>query len=71
MCARSPESQSHPGLHQNKHDQQVEGGDFPPLLCSPETSPRVMSSALGPQRKKDMDLLRAGPEEAHQGDRAL
>ena len=37
MCVCSPESQPYPGLHQKKCDQQVEGGDSPPLLCSHET----------------------------------
>ncbi|GAB0181926.1 cAMP-dependent protein kinase inhibitor alpha [Grus japonensis] len=32
MCTHSPESQPCPGLHQKKCDQQVEGGDSPPLL---------------------------------------
>jgi len=32
MCARSPEDQPYPGLHQEKSSQQVEGGDSVPLL---------------------------------------
>ena len=48
MCARSPESQPYPGLHQKKHNQQVEGEDSAPLLCSPETPPGGLCSALGP-----------------------
>ncbi|KAK4825537.1 hypothetical protein QYF61_000114 [Mycteria americana] len=48
MCARSPEGQPYPGLHQKKHGQQVEGGDSAPLLCSGETSPGVLRPALEP-----------------------
>ncbi|KAK4826905.1 hypothetical protein QYF61_012497 [Mycteria americana] len=56
-CARSPEGQLYPGLHQKKRGQQVEGGDSAPLLCSDETSPGVLRPALEPQHKKDMELL--------------
>ncbi|PKU35600.1 proteinase-activated receptor 2 [Limosa lapponica baueri] len=61
ICTRSPEGQPYPGLHQKKHGQQVEGGDFAPLLCSGETSPRVLHPAVEPLQsfhvRKDMDLL--------------
>jgi len=57
MCACSPEGQLHPGLHQAKRGQQGEGGGSAPLLRSPETPPGVLRPALGPQHKKDMDVL--------------
>ena len=57
MCTHSPKSQLYPGLHPEKCDQQVEGGNSPPLLHSGESPPGVLCPALGPQRKKDVDLL--------------
>jgi len=57
MCACSPESQSYSGLHQKQCGQQVEGGGSPPLLSCCEVPHVVLHPALGPQHKKDMDLL--------------
>jgi len=44
----SSESKSYPGLHQKKHNQEVEGRDSAPLLRSGETSPGVLCPALEP-----------------------
>lgn len=38
MFTGSPESQLHPGLHENKHDKQAKGGDSAFQLCSRESS---------------------------------
>ena len=42
MCFHRPESQLYPGLNQKQCGQQGEGGDPDPLLCTGETSPRVL-----------------------------
>ena len=44
MCPQSPEGQQYSGLHQKKHGLQIEGGDPAPLLCTSETSSRVLHS---------------------------
>jgi len=44
-------------MHQKQHGQQVKGGDSAPLLRSGEIPPGVLCPALGPQHRKDMDLL--------------
>jgi len=56
MCTRSPEGQMYPGLRQEKSGQQVGRGDSATLLCSGETSPEVLCSALEPSAQEDMEL---------------
>lgn len=53
----SPESQLYPGLHQNKHIQQIKGGDPAPLPCTVETSHGVPRP----------DVKRHGPAGEHRG----
>jgi len=63
MWARSPEFQLHSRLHQQKHGQQLKGGDSAPLLCSGVTSPGVPHPALEPPTQEGYGAVGAGPEE--------
>ena len=64
MCAHSPEGQLYPGLHQEKRDQQVKGGDSASLLCSDENLPR----ALEPPAQETHGPVGQGPEKGHKND---
>jgi len=55
MCAPSPGGQPCPGLHQEKRDKQVKGGDSAPLLCSgvnPPGSPVFRPQALSTEKTR-------------------
>ena len=47
VYACSPGDKLYPGLHQEKSDQQVEGGGSALLLCTHETPPGVLSHFWG------------------------
>ena len=57
MCSCSPSGQPYPEWHQEKCDQQVEGGDSAPLLCCDETPLEYYVQFRSPQHKKDMEVL--------------
>jgi len=64
MSARNPEGQPYPGLHQEKHGQQVKRCHSAPLLCSRETPAGVLHPALEPSAQERHGAVGAGPEEA-------
>jgi len=46
----------------------VERGDSAPLLCSGETSPGVLHSALEPSAQEGHGTVGAGPKEGYKND---
>jgi len=68
MCSCSPESQTYPGLHQQKRGQQVERGDSAPLFCSGETPPGDLHPALEPSAQEGHGPVGVSPEEGHKND---
>ncbi|GAB0190298.1 hypothetical protein GRJ2_001495100 [Grus japonensis] len=47
MCPCGQEGQWYPGVHEEEHGQQVEGGYPPPLLCPGEATSGVLCPVLG------------------------
>jgi len=68
MCTCSLEGQLYPGLHQEKHDQQVKRGDSAPLLCFHDIPPRVLHTVLWPPTQEGHEVIGTGPEEGHKDD---
>jgi len=68
MCTYSPEGQLYPGLHQEKCDQEGEGGDSAPLLCSHVTLTGVLRTVPGTITQEGHGVVGAGPEEGHKDD---
>ena len=57
VCSCSLESKWYPGLHQKRDGQQGQGGDCLSLLCPFEDPSGVLCPGLGPQYRKDLELL--------------
>ena len=68
MCSHSPESQPYLGLHQKKHDQQVEGCDPAPLLYTGEASPGVLCPDVESSVQERCQPVGVHPEEGHKND---
>jgi len=66
MCACNSVGQLYPVLHQEKHDQQVDGGDSAHLLRSHETTPGVLHPLL--EAPTQEGVVGAGPKEGHKDD---
>ena len=66
MCAPSPKGQLSPGLHQEKCDQQIKGGDTASLLCFHETPPGLLRLVLGPSIQEGMGVVGMEPEEGYE-----
>jgi len=68
MCSCSPESQPYLGLHQEKQDLKVEGGDYSPLVRSGESPPGVLRPALGSLAQERRGPATVCPGEGHEND---
>ena len=68
VCACSPKGQVYPGLHQEKFDQQIEGGDSSPLLCYCETPPGVLCPVLETLTQEGHGAVGVDSEERHADD---
>lgn len=58
----------YPGLNQKMCDQQVKGGDLPPLLCAGESSPGVLCSDVESSVQEGHRPVGAHPEKDHKND---
>ncbi|RMC10305.1 hypothetical protein DUI87_13107 [Hirundo rustica rustica] len=57
VCPGGQEGQWHPGLDQEWCGQQEQGGHSSPVLGTGEATPRVLCPVLGPQFRKDVEML--------------
>ena len=68
MCPCSPEGQLYPGLHQKKCGQQIEGDDPAALLCTGETSSRVLHPGVQSLVQERHGPVGVHPEEGHKNE---
>ena len=68
MCPFNPENQPCPGLHQKKHEQQVEGGDPAPVACAGESSPGVLGPDVESSGQERHRPVGAHLEKEHSND---
>jgi len=68
MCALSPEGQPYPGLHQEKHGQELKGDESAPLIRSGETSSGVLHPPLEPSAQERHGAVGVAPEEGYKND---
>lgn len=64
QCAFAAQRADLSWLHQQRHSQQAEGGDFCPLPWPWETPPWLSHPALQPPKPEGCGPARAGPEQA-------
>lgn len=63
MCVW-PRKQLHPGLHQKRQCQQVEGGDSVLLLHRFKTQPEILHHVWGSPAQERQEYAEASPEQA-------
>ncbi|TRZ25661.1 hypothetical protein HGM15179_001472 [Zosterops borbonicus] len=56
-CPGGQEGQWHPGLYQEWCGQQEQGGHSSPVLSTGQATPGVLCPVLGPQFRKDVEML--------------
>ena len=66
VCPGSQKSQPCLGVHQVRHSQPVEGGDWPTLLCSGAAPPQALCAVLGASVLAGHQVVQACTQEGNQ-----